>query len=222
MQKKKKMKIKMNKDFEVLFFELNFLFMCGKYNEAATILEMLRDIQQKDENAFYLLDEQYKSRLKRIAHYIDNSIPSTRLNDVVGEDPINIQTDTDIIKKEKDLVKLICQSGAINNYIDNNFRFENLEHPTEYGRIDIFGTSNEVVYPIEVKLGKATHSIISQIEKYCCSLWKKLILKLWKDVRGVVIAKSFDNYVLQELKKMDVLAYVYLFKRGELRLVSVV
>ncbi len=210
-------------DFETIFFGLNFYFVTSQIEEAKKYLEILREEQEEIPSLFYQMDQRYQERLIKIAHLLDSNIINNRLEST-GEDRkynnIEVECDEEVTE-EKEIVKKLCKSNVFHRHLGDNFELLNLEHPTEYGKVDILGQSGEIIYPIEVKLKRGTHSIIGQIEKYMKHFWKKLGLKLWKDVNGIIIAKSYERYVLEELNKLNVVAFTYYIKNKKIDLIKI-
>jgi RecB family endonuclease NucS len=58
-----------------------------------------------------------------------------------------------------------------------------------------------IIYPIEIKVGRATHETIGQIRKYASFFWKHLYYKSFYKVQGVVLAGSYDITTMRELKR---------------------
>jgi RecB family endonuclease NucS len=194
----------------------------SRLDEAKKYLEILREEQDKTSSLFYQLDKNYQKRLKTIAYFLDKNIINTRLNetDKLEHKNITIECDEEILK-EKEITTKICKSNILLKYLGNEFQLINLEHPTEYGRVDIVGQTNDIIYPIEVKLNRGTHAIIGQIEKYMKHFWKKLGLKIWKDVKGIIIAKSYEQYVLEQLKNLNIIAFTYYIKNNDIELIKI-
>jgi len=192
-------------------------------DEAKNYLEILREEQELMSSLFYQMDHRYQERLKKIAYFLDNDIINVRLESI-GEDRkynnIEVESDEEL-KEEKDVVKMLCKPGVLSKYLGNDFELLNIEHSTEYGKIDILGQGGDIIYPIEVKLKRGTHSIVSQIEKYMRHFWKKLGLRLWKDVNGIIIAKNYEKFVLEEMNKMNVTAFTYYIKDKKIGLIKI-
>jgi len=209
-------------DFESIFFELNFSFVMSDIQKAQLYLEILREEQERMPSLFSQLDPSYQKRLKKIAHLVDNNITNDRLESTGEDRKYNIEIECDEeVTKEKFIVEKLCKSGILQKHFGNDFELLNLEHPTEYGKVDILGQTGEIVYPIEVKLKRGTHSIISQIEKYMRHFWKKLGLKLWKEVNGIIIAKNYERFVLEELNKLNITAFTYYIKDKKIDLIKI-
>ena len=172
---------------------------------------MLRYEQELDPQLFCSLDQYYQNRLRRLAVIVDNKIPTTRTTDIEeAKNYYNIKKQSeDYVHKEKDIVKMICNSKSLYQFFGADFKIESSEFKTEYGNVDLVAYDKNTVYPIEVKLNAGTHSIVSQIEKYMRHFWKKLSIKVWKNVTGIVIAQKFEKFALDEFRHMNVIPFVY-------------
>jgi hypothetical protein len=75
-----------------------------------------------------------------------------------------------------------------------------------YGRCDfsVLDRESRVAVAIEVKIGEAPASTVSQIDKYMLCLELDMIKGLHDEVWGCVIADSFPYYVSSEFSRMGV------------------
>ena len=115
---------------------------------------------------------------------------------------------------------MLYESKQLESFFGHDFKISAREFKTEFGRVDLVAFDKSVAYPIEVKLKTGRHSIVSQIEKYMRHFWKKLAIKHWKDVVGIVVAQKFEEYALQEFKRMNVVPFTYAIENQKLRLVK--
>ena len=120
------------------------------------------------------------------------------------------------IALEFDIVKKVCKNISVfEKFLNKNLRVIGIEHPT--GKKDqcdlVAQDENRTLYPIEFKLNKATHAVIGQIGKYCLHFKLGLIHKLYDRVQGVVVANSYSQYAINELKKRN---YICLMHSGDL------
>lgn len=70
-----------------------------------------------------------------------------------------------------------------------------------YGRCDIVVQAGRVRWVVEVKMGRAPDSVVSQVDKYRLSEELQMCLGLHDDVRPFVLAGSFPPYVASELSR---------------------
>lgn len=82
----------------------------------------------------------------------------------------------------------------INKEVKTNFEF----------RCDLVLESETYCYPTEIKIGQATHGVVSQIHKYCHYFYKRYRYGLHRNIQGVVIANGFDSYSVNELRKNNI------------------
>jgi len=73
-----------------------------------------------------------------------------------------------------------------------------------YGRIDIRFVENRVVKILEVKMGEAPTSLVSQIDKYRVAIELEMGLGLYDYVEAYVLANSYNKFVLSELTRSSV------------------
>lgn len=70
-----------------------------------------------------------------------------------------------------------------------------------YGRCDLVVQAGRVRWVVEVKMGKAPDSVVSQVDKYRLSEELQMCLGLHDEVRPFVLAGSFPQYVASELSR---------------------
>lgn len=66
---------------------------------------------------------------------------------------------------------------------------------------DLVVESDDLFFPIELKIGQATHGVVSQIEKYCFYFYRKLRYNRYKPIQGVVIGNGADAFAINEIRK---------------------
>lgn len=71
----------------------------------------------------------------------------------------------------------------------------------EFGRCDIVVRDGRTMHVIEVKMGEAPSSVVSQIDKYRVSVELDMCLGLYDEVTAHVVAASFPKYVAAELSR---------------------
>lgn len=74
-----------------------------------------------------------------------------------------------------------------------------------YGRIDFVAKSGRVCKIVEVKMGEAPTSLVSQIDKYRLAMELDMCLGLYDSVEAYVLAQSYPEYVLTELSRLSVI-----------------
>jgi hypothetical protein len=78
------------------------------------------------------------------------------------------------------------------------------EEMREFGRCDILARDNRIIRAVEVKMGEAPSSVVSQIDKYVLALELNMCLGLYDIVVGTVIAEKFPPYVAAELSRIGI------------------
>jgi hypothetical protein len=77
------------------------------------------------------------------------------------------------------------------------------------------------VYPLEVKIGQGKHDLLGQILKYDLFFKLQLHLRLYEDVRPVTLCSHYQDFVLKELKKRNIITLRYEKEKSKLRLYKV-
>jgi hypothetical protein len=73
-----------------------------------------------------------------------------------------------------------------------------------YGRCDFLIRDGRTWHVVEVKIGQAPTSVVSQIDKYRLFSELQMCLGLHDEVKAAVIAQSFPTYVAGELSRISV------------------
>jgi hypothetical protein len=73
-----------------------------------------------------------------------------------------------------------------------------------YGRVDFLVRDGRTWYVVEVKMGEAPTSTVSQIDRYTIAAELDMCLGLHDEVFGAVLAEGFGPYALGELSRMGV------------------
>lgn len=73
-----------------------------------------------------------------------------------------------------------------------------------FGRCDFVVREGRRVHVVEIKVGQAPASVVSQIDKYRLCSELEMCMGLHDEVMAVVVAESFPNYVTTELSRMSV------------------
>ena len=88
----------------------------------------------------------------------------------------------------------------------------------EYGRCDFVFRHGKAVTALEVKIGEAPTSVVSQIDKYRLGLELDMCMNLYDEVRAFVLARSFGPYVSAELSRVGVGMILHEGRTDELRM----
>lgn len=202
---------------EALYYKLYNATLLGERDDAKLFLELLRKEFESDADSFSILQNDNRfEHLKQLGNLVDNDLIVRNASYVVNASDVETaEKDDKQADTEVELIRMIFTNDKnISNLkkclnVSDNFCLSNVQHPTQFGRIDVLAFDNDVVYPIEIKKSEARYSVISQIEKYVLDLKLKLILKLWKQVKGVVIANGYVSQVVKELVKSDIVPIKY-------------
>jgi len=209
------------KDIEVCYYRLNNAVLLGDTDKARMYLDILRHEFENYEDCFSILktDDRWE-HLKQLGRAVDNGLVVKNYNYNDNSDDVEeADKDEDRAEDEQSLVKVVCDNIDVLRDIlnaSNDLFIYNIEQPTKYGRVDVVLRDKDIVYLVEVKKSHARYSVISQIEKYMLDFRLKLILKMWRDVVGVVIANGFIGRVSKELVKLGVIPIKYRIKNDTL------
>lgn len=207
---------------EALYYKLYNATLLGESDNAKLYLELLREEFELDAQSFLILQSDNRfEHLKQLGNLVDNNLIVRNTNYVVNTSDVETaEKDDKQADTEVELIKLIFANEENFSNLkkclntSDNFQLSNIQHPTLFGKIDVLAFDNDIAYPIEIKKSEARYSVISQIEKYVLDLRLKLILKMWKYVKGVVIANGYVSQVVKELVKSDIVPIKYTLENG--------
>jgi hypothetical protein len=158
------------------------------------------------------LDQDKLHELKRVKREVELGKPILELEAITPIDE-NIEPTAHDLKLERELVKLSYYSlQDLAPFLGDDLVCKGIERETYLtgGKCDMVAQDNNgTIYPIEFKLNQANHSVVSQIDKYCLHFKLQLIQKLYKRVKGVVIASSFSKYAINALLKKNIICLQY-------------
>jgi hypothetical protein len=108
--------------------------------------------------------------------------------------------------REKELqAYLQSHTCILGDALGESVRVTGIEVKTDFDyACDVVAESNEVFYPIELKIRQSKHGVVSQIEKYCFYFYRTLRYNRYKRIQGVVIANGFDAYSINELRRSGI------------------
>lgn len=123
--------------------------------------------------------------------------------------PIGMKSPVD---NQVQLVKFIYEKGTsqLESIFKEPVHLYNIEQPCgPYGYVDMVYEGARSMYPVEIKKGIAGHDVVGQIGKY--DLWHKLRLHYghYDRVQSAVIARGYDQYAVEELRRMGVIPMTY-------------
>jgi hypothetical protein len=205
---------------ESLYYQTYNSVLLGDIASARMYLAFLREEYELDEAQFEILKEGRRlEHLTELGNAIDNnSVLSKSLKDVPGKTVSISPNDEPTYHKQDDLVRAILLSQvdlALCLNAESDFYCSCTEVDTRFGRVDLVAQDSKTIFPIEVKKNGAYHDVVGQIDKYIIHFKLGLINKMYERVVGIVIANTFDDYVLQELHNFGALAMKYKFKNED-------
>jgi len=204
---------------EELYYKLYNAVLLGNIEDSRVYLGLLRDEYATCEKDFEILNDGRFEHLQQLSITVEQGLTVKNFN-YIDDDVDTVDKDDDQFTTEKELVKKICKSDELKRILkaSDNFYIYNLEHPTQYGKIDIVAQDNLTTYIIEAKKSHARYAVISQIDKYLLDFKLKLNLKHYNKVVGIVIANGYIGNVAKELVKLGVTPVKYTIKKDNLRL----
>ena len=208
----------MNDIIDTIYFKTISHFYLGQYKEAKQFfkhLESLYDNNKKESLEYFnKYPHRYYELLDVKKQLIDGKIVHNIIEDFEPYEN-EIQYGNTELEKEWELVKLICKNlHTLKPFLGKNIKVKSIEHETyQSDRCDVVIMNNDekILYPIELKLNKATHAIVGQIDKYCIHFKSQLIKKMYEKVKGVTIANSYSPYAINELLKKDIICLIYTY-----------
>lgn len=106
-------------------------------------------------------------------------------------------------EKEHELQSHLAENPDIlSEALGDRIEIRGIEVETDFDyRCDIVARSDTTFYPIELKIGQATHQVVSQINKYCWYFYRKMRYGYFKPIQGVVVANGLDSWSINEIRK---------------------
>ncbi len=195
-------------EVEVLYWILEDALYANKFARAESIYLMLLYLAQyrKDLLTSGLRPAQ-RDRLQQIAYELHSS------ESIQKRSTIAIKPGTSMrglhFKREKQLQDFLYLNPRIlGAALGDRVKMMGQEVETDFEyRCDLVAESSSSFYPIELKIGGATHAVVSQIQKYCFYFYRKLRYGMYLEIKGVVIASSFDDWSINELRRDGVLLF---------------
>jgi RecB family endonuclease NucS len=153
------------------------------------------------------LHSDYIQRLKELSFELYDHV-SIRKNAVINIE-YNIQSVELSIQKESELRDYLALHPEL--FVDlssEKIKLKDVEVPTKFGfSCDLLLESDNFYYPVEIKIKKATHQVVSQIDKYCYYFYRKYRYNFHKSIQGVVVSNGFCDWSINELRKNNIICY---------------
>lgn len=210
-----------SKEIETYYYMLDIAVLQGDLEKSRIFIDLLRNEYSEDSTNFEILEQDDRfGNLIQLGKAVDEGKIVKKYNfELLFKEMKEKEKSEDVVKKEKDLQRMLCKDqNVLKELISKDFVVEDYEHKVMFGYVDLVGRCEDTVYVIELKKEVAKFDVVSQIDKYMYDFRAKLIYKMWKKVKGIVIANSFQEYALNELKKNDVLCVEYTYQDEKLTL----
>ncbi len=190
-------------EVEVLYWILEDSLYDNQEKKAKSIFNMLLYVgkYRKDLIAQHLHQRQ-RERLQEISHEIYGTNGTYK-----KREPVTIRTAISPkqlpFKNEGDLENHLASnpdilSAALRDQVE--IVGTQVETDCDY-KCDIVAKSQQIFYPIELKIGQANHQVVSQCNKYCFYFYRTLRYDRYKDIQGIVCGNGFDDWSINELRR---------------------
>jgi hypothetical protein len=208
---------------DALFWRLHTSYLLNDRTASEKFLSLIVDEQINSSATLrYEIGEQNYKRYLKIKTNVENG-SFARLYGGGGNAPDPIFDISETEKGEKEFhMELMSNPYALFSLIDvpkDAIVVHELEM-SEYGRCDFIFRHGKTITALEVKIGDAPTSVVSQIDKYRLGLELDMCLNMYDQVRAFVLAGGFGPYVTSELSRVDVGMIVHRGKPDELRLLN--
>lgn len=153
------------------------------------------------------LHSDYLKRLKELAFELYDNVSIKKCSSI--EFQSNIEPVELSLKKESELRDYLANNTNLFSELNEpRIRLKDVEVPTKFGfSCDLLLESDNFYYPVEIKIKKATHQVVSQIDKYCYYFYRKYRYNFHKTIQGVVVSNGFCNWSINELRKNNIICY---------------
>ena len=150
------------------------------------------------------LKPKQRERMKEICHEMSD-------NPILKEtNPITIKFATEPKRlpftKECELQQFLFDNpNVLSSALNDTIRVVGIEVETDCGyKCDIVAEGQKFFYPIELKIGQANHSIVSQIDKYLYFFYRKLRYNHYKELQGIAISNGYCQWSINELRRRKI------------------
>jgi hypothetical protein len=197
---------------ESLFFSSYYAYLKGNLSDCKMYYNFFKEE--------YLLHPNKNILSKYQLVDLKNIINSIKLGKIIVcnstyNEYINANISTAIVpQKQPEIIEKIHKDAfsSLNSLIKarEGLHLANIEHPCgSYGAVDMFYMDCETAYPLEVKKDFGDHHLIGQIAKYDLFFKLQLHLKMYQRVQPVTVCHGYDDFTINELKKMGVITLIY-------------
>lgn len=206
---------------DALYWRLHTAYLRNDREGSAKYLAMLED--ELDGDVGLLSAEVGSRHLQRFARMRKGVADGTLARHFVGgyapadEGFVVIPDDT---PRERDFCRNLANEAVLRAIIGaSKDAIIVLEVPMEeFGRCDIVVRDGRTLHVIEVKMGEAPASVVSQIDRYRVASELDMCLGLHDEVLAHVVAASFPKYVSAELSRGSIGMIIHEGRPDRLRL----
>jgi hypothetical protein len=194
---------------ESLYFSCYYAYLLGDICKAQMFFDILRDEMKYHGNAESLKKHQFL-QLAKIRESLRTGVIAKNTWFETTECLPEKEPPTSV--RQTELVRAIHDYTLpqLNGILLDEVWLYNIEHPCPpYGKVDMVYKGMNTIYPIEVKKDIGEHDLIGQVMKYDLYLKLHLHLKHYEFVQSITLCKTYQPYVLNELKSSGILTLLY-------------
>ncbi len=194
-------------EVEVLYWMLEDNLYKGKTDDAVWVFDMMVYMAKyRKELLVQGLKRRQRERLKEIAYEL-NGEGYKKITSIVMKQPLSPKKLP--FAKEKGLKYHLADNlDILQKALQEEIKLVGIEVETDFEyACDIVVASTKNFYPVELKVDKADHRVVSQILKYCYYFYRKLRYDRFKEIQGVVCANGMDAWSINELRREGMWVY---------------
>lgn len=189
-------------EVEPLYWVVEDSLYGGKIGRAMGVLEILLYIARYNPRVVQEgLQKDHRRRLKEICHEMLGSCGLREYQPIImrkaaSPRPIPFSCEAELKQY------IIKKPHILSDALRDNIKITGSEIETDCGyKCDLVAESSNNFYPVELKIDQGDHAVVSQCSKYCYYFYRKLRYDRFKHLQGVVIARGFDDWSINELRK---------------------
>lgn len=194
-------------EMEPLYWKTEEALGRGKIDTASNIFSIILYAARYNNKLLQALQPGYKRRLKEMSHELFSDYVPKYHKSITIKGPL---PETNLpFKKECEMRDYLAVHPEIfSETFGEEVTITGTEVSCEYDntnyKCDIVAESDKNFYPIEIKIHKSTHSVVSQCSKYCWYFYRQLRYSAYKEVQGVTITNGMDNWSINELRRENI------------------
>lgn len=195
---------------DAIYWRLHTYYLRNEREDALRFLKLFEDEDKKTPKVFDI-DEIHRGRFKKIKEGILNGSFSRLYGSGTSVSNLDFSyINSEKSGKEKDFCWELIKADGLEKLCDIigcTYLFTNVVSELNmdpYGRCDLVLKEGRSMYVVEVKMGSAPSSVVSQIDKYRLCMELDMCRGLYDEVFAFVLAENYPSYVSLELSRLDV------------------